>query len=235
MKVIVPLAGPDFELEDGSTKSEQTIECTPLLRRALDNRPWAAQQHVTSSDYVFVLRDTAISRRFAASNLESWYPSCKTVFLSDYARGAALSAASGISSISGKDEPVIVDLADIEFQASLDLIELFSKNAKLGAIALTFKSDNPCYSYILENKDGIFVEAAEKRVISDNASAGVYLFRSSAIYFSALAHALTYPESHVFNGLFYVCPLFNGVAAGGWSIYRQEVADIIDVKASLPS
>ncbi len=230
MKIVVPLAGPDFELKDGSTKAELVIEGHPLLRRSLDNRPWAVQQEVISSDYIFVLKDAAISRRFAFGALRSWYPACKTVFVSDYTQGAALSAAVGASLTSGKDEALIVDLADIEFKAALDIEVQFSGHAELGGIALTFKSDNPGYSYLLEDADGIFLRAAEKRVISTNASAGVYIFRNPAVFFAALAHALAHPESHVFNDLFYVCPLLNGVSAGGWVISRHEVSDIRDIK-----
>lgn len=230
MKIVVPLAGPDFELENGSTKAELMIEGHPLLRRSLDTRPWAVQQEVISSDYIFVLRDTTISRAFAFGALQSWYPDCKTVFISAYTQGAALSAAAGISLASGKDEPLIVDLADIEFHATLNITAQLLKHIELGAIALTFKSDNPAYSYLLEDADGIFLQAAEKRVISDNASAGVYIFRNPGVYFSALAHALAHPESHIFNDLFYVCPLFNGVAAGGWAISRHDVSNIRDIK-----
>lgn len=230
MKIVVPLAGPDFELKDGSTKAELMIEGHPLLRRSLDTRPWAVQQEVISSDYIFVLKDTSVSREFAGGTLQSWYPACKTVFVSSYTQGAALSAAAGISLTSGEDEPLIVDLADIEFRATLDISGHLLGHADLGAIALTFKSDNPAYSYLLEDADGIFLQAAEKRVISDNASAGVYIFRNPGVYFSALAHALAHPESHIFNDLFYVCPLFNGVAAGGWVVLRHEVSDIRDIK-----
>ncbi|WP_374321970.1 hypothetical protein [Brevundimonas sp.] len=235
MKIVVPLAGPDFELEDGSTKAELVIEGHPLLRRSLDGRPWAVLQQIVPSDYIFVLKDTAVSREFARCTLQSWYPACKTVFVSDYTQGAALSAAAGCSLTGGKDEPLIVDLADIEFQADLDINAQFSRHAELGAIALTFKSDNPAYSYLLEDADGVFLRAAEKRVISDNASAGAYIFRNPGVYFSALAHALAHPEAHIFNDLFYVCPLFNGVAAGGWVVSRENVLDIRDIKIATQS
>lgn len=235
MKIVVPLAGPDFELKGGSTKAELMVEGRPLLCRSLDTRPWAVQQKVTSTDYIFVLKDTRISRAFASGALQSWYPSCSTVFVSNYTQGAALSAAAGISLTSGKDEPLIVDLADIEFHATLDVVAQLSEHAELGGIALTFKSDNPAYSYLLEDAGGIFLEAAEKRVISDNASAGVYIFRNPGVYFSALAYALAHPESHIFNHLFYVCPLFNGVAAGGWAVSRHDVSNIRDIKIASPA
>lgn len=227
MMCVIPLAGPDFERPDGSTKAEVLIDGRPLLRRVLNDRPW--RDRIASGDYVFVFRDLDISRRFASTLLSQWYPEARTVFLSDYAQGAAFSAAAGIALLA-RNEPLIVDLADIEFSCTADPTARFAEEPTLGAIALTFESDNPSYSYILENDAGEFVRAAEKDVISSHASAGVYLFRNPPTYFHALAHSLDQPDRHTFKGLHYVCPLLNGVAERGWKVGRCEVADVKDIK-----
>jgi hypothetical protein len=228
MKVIVPLAGPDFELPDGRVKAEIDFGGAPLLRHALESRSWRRRSVATDADYVFVLRDSAPSRHFAAEKLSAWHPGSQTVFLSAFAQGAAMSAMAGLSLVAHVDEPLCVDLADILLDEETDLSAEFS-DASVGTLGLTFRSDNPAYSYLRRDEAGRVVEAAEKRVISSEASAGVYFFRSPAVYLRACAHLLGRGE-YLHQGLYYVCPLFNGVLAQGLDVRALRVENVRDLK-----
>lgn len=229
LQLLVPLAGPDFDRADGSTKAELTVDGQPLLRRALDSRSWMRRGEVATRDIAFVLRDTPVSRRFAAGKLSQWYPGCSIAFLGVEANGAALSALAGIAVLSG-DAPLCVDLADILYRDDIDPAAAFATDPNLGGIALTFRSSDSCYSYLRQDAAGDVVEAAEKRVISDHASAGTYLFRNPSLYLRALADALAEPETQTYAGRFFVCPLFNGVREQGWRVACRPVADVHDMK-----
>jgi hypothetical protein len=228
LQLLVPLAGPDFDRIDGSTKAEQLVDGQPLLRKTLASRSWMRRGEVTAANMVFVLRDTPTSRRFASGPLASWYPGCSVVFLGAEANGAAMSALAGLTLLSG-NAPLCVDLADILYHDDLDPLGSFSADSKLGGIALTFRSSDSCYSYLRQDATGGVVEAAEKRVISDQASAGTYLFRDSSVYLTALSAALAAPETQTHAGRFFVCPLFNGVVAQGWRVVCHPVADVHDI------
>ena len=228
MRAIVPLAGPDFIQKDGSLKAEVVLKGEPLLRGVLNSRPWA--KTLAAHDYSFVLFDALETRAFAAGALSKWYPGATITFVSSYTRGAALSALAGLAT--GKDvcAPIIVDLADIMYTSNLDPKLVFQSNIDCGGIALTFNSDNPAYSYLSLDTSGFVENATEKRVISNNASAGTYIFRNMATYLRALAHNLTNEESQTYRDLFYVCPLFNGVRAMGEKVLLEPVTDVIDIK-----
>jgi hypothetical protein len=228
MHVIVPLAGPDFILDGGTLKAEIDLGASPLLRRVLTSRPWA--EAVASENYAFVLIDAPETRAFAAGTLAEWYPGASVTFLSRYTRGAALSVVAGMATGADMAAPIIVDLADILYASTLDPEAHFAANPDCGGIALTFRADNPIYSYLRLDAFGLFAEAAEKRVISDIASAGTYVFRNLPTYLRALAHGLENEESQTFKDLFFVCPLFNGVRAEGKSVLLEAVEDVIDVK-----
>ena len=228
MKVIVPLAGPDFIRADGSLKAHTIICGEPLLPYVLARRPWA--KVCSPTDYSFVLIDRPETRHFAETSLAEWYPSASVTFMSDYTRGAALSSLAGMASVISFDTPVIVDLADILYTCKDGLLDIFDTNPDCGGIALTFKSDNPAYSYLSTDSSGIFVEAAEKRVISKNASAGTYLFSKLPVFLRALAFGLENPKTHTFRDLFFVCPLYNGVRDQGKTVRLEPVTDVIDIK-----
>ncbi|WP_299694818.1 hypothetical protein [uncultured Tateyamaria sp.] len=226
MRVIVPLAGPDFIRGDGSLKALQTLNGAPLLRHVLDARVWA--RDVTA--YSFVLLDRPETRAFADGPLAEWYPGATVTFLSHYTRGAALSALAALPLGTDFAAPLIVDLADILYEATLDPAATLAGDPGLGGIALTFPSDNPAYSYLATDDQGRFVEAAEKRVISDNASAGTYIFRDTPTYLRALAHGLEHAETQTFRDLFFVCPLFNGVRDQGKTVALAPVENVTDIK-----
>lgn len=226
MRVVVPLAGPDFIQKDFSLKAEIDLNGEPLLRRVLNSRPWAS--HV--KEYSFILSDEPETRKFASNSLTEWYPKSVVTFISDYTCGAALSALAGMATSKSFDEPVIVDLADILYSSTLEPTTLLQKHANCGGIALTFKADNPAYSYLSLDTSGSFEEAVEKQVISDNASAGTYIFRDMATYLRALAFCLENQAHQTFRDLFFVCPVLNGVKNQGKRVLLEPVADVVDIK-----
>lgn len=228
MKIIVPLAGPDFERPDGSVKSERLLGGTPILRAALESRPWWRQGIARACDLSFVLRDTGPSRRFATERLQVWYPGSAVSFLGAGAQGAALSSLVGLAPAAGAKEPVCIDLADIIFDCD-GPIDWFS-DPQVGGIAMTFSSNRAEYSFLRRDEDGRVVEAVEKTVVSSEASAGVYIFKSPAVYMMALSYILENREKYMCRGLFFVCPLLNGVIHRGMDVLGVPVYNVLDVK-----
>lgn len=231
MHVIVPLAGPDFVRADGNIKALEPFQGQPLLRYALDFRPWASK----AKRYSFVLYDCEEARQFAHDYLRHWYEGCLIVYLSAYSRGAAMSVLAGLSVLDEFCQPLVVDLADIIYKSNLNIQQVFHASPSIGGIALTFESDKPQYSYLASDSNGRVFEAAEKKVISSHASAGTYIFRDCATVLKAVAHAIENEANQTHNNLFYVCPLFNGVLAQGKQVSLAHTFDIVDIKvAGLP-
>lgn len=229
MNIIVPLAGPDFINPKGQIKGLQRLRGQPMLREVLMSRPWAAE--APSEAYHFALLDSDVSRQFAVNHLKDWFPNCSITFFQHTTRGAALSALALCAMLKRLDAPLIIDLADISYGANVDITELF-KMEELGAAALTFPSTDSVYSYLKFDRFGGFLEAREKKVISTVASAGTYLFRSTATYISAVAYALNNAETCGYNDLFYVCPTFNGIKSQGLKVESVTVTNVCDIKQS---
>ena len=226
MNVIVPLAGPDFVRSDGSIKALTSFSGQPLLTHVLNSRPWAA----TASSYTFILKDAVETRMFVDLHLRHWYPLATVVFLSAFTRGAACSALAGVACQNDMHTPLIVDLADILYTTNLNVLDRLHGSPCCGGLALTFQSTNPSYSYLRTDDKGKVVEAAEKHVISSHASAGTYIFRNTIVYLKAMAYALADEVNQTYNGLYYVCPLFNGVLLQGMGIEMIGVENVIDIK-----
>lgn len=230
MLCVIPLAGPEFVSTEGVVKPLVVIDEKPLLRRTLESRRWWQTGQLTSNELIFVMRDIPEARQFQEKNLSLWYPGAKTVFLSGFTCGAALSALAGLSMVAEYEGPICIDLVDIIYSCSYDPISMFEQNSMLGAIVPTFDSDSPAYSYLELNSKGHAVRAAEKRVISHHASAGTYFFAAPSTYLRAVSEVLKVRDEVLYNDLFYVCPLINGVVSSGMTVVAPRVENVEVIK-----
>lgn len=231
MHVIIPLAGPDFVRPDGSIKALTPFRGEPLLRHVINSRPWASQV----ASYSFILYDCRETRQFASSCLSEWYENSSVAYISEFSRGAALSILPGMSTLKEFCHPLVVDLADIIYESNINIHQTLGSDSAIGGIALTFYSQNPQYSYLEADENGLVIRSAEKKVISDEASVGTYIFRDCATVLNAVAHAINNETSQTHNSLFYVCPLFNGVLAQKQKVLLERVSGVVDIKPSASS
>ena len=226
MKVLVPLAGPEY-FRDGHIKGLIKTPKGPLLLSTLQSRPWF--KLIKSSNYCFVLHDSKEARYFADTYLKEWLNDCMVCFISHFTKGAAMSSLCGMGMLSDdSNEPIIIDLADIYFDT--DIIPFDNISLDISGIAFSFKSSLPKYSYLKLDQDGIIIEAKEKVVISDNASAGVYCFRNPSILLESISYILKNNVKYMHNNLFYVCPLFNGLVSRNLKSITYEVNNVKDIK-----
>ena len=82
-----------------------------------------------------------------------------------------------------------------------------------GGALVSFRSNNPRYSYALTNTFGIVVKTAEKEVISENALAGAYFFSKAESFLSAAEQLLT--KTDIDKQEYYVSLLFNTLIENG--------------------
>lgn len=207
LNVIVPIAGPDYFSAKG-IKGLFNTSNGPLLKNVLTSRPWFNIKN--SENYIFVMKESKQALNFYHRSLKIWFPKCKSVFLSDFTKGAAISALMGIGyCIDGEDSPFIIDLADIKFQVNNQDFNNLFREKEIDAYIYTFNSNNINYSYAKVNDKDLIYEIAEKKVISSNAITGVYLFRSPSIFLESIKNSLEDFKKINYNGLLYISPLLN--------------------------
>jgi dTDP-glucose pyrophosphorylase len=72
---------------------------------------------------------------------------------------------------------------------------------------VTFKSDSPGCSYVKTNEHGIVTEVREKKLISDNATVGIYHWAKSEHFFNDAKKMIS--EGIKDNNEYYVAPVYN--------------------------
>jgi len=227
MYSIVPLAGPDFILPNGSLKPLFKIDGISLIEKALKSRFWFQNGELETKDLIFILRDTERTPDFKAF-LEKTFIDCKTLVISNITKGALLSSLAGCALIDNYNKPVCVDLVDIIYDCSSSPQELFKKNSDLSGIIPYFKSDNPKFSYLtIENE--MVQQTVEKKVISNNASAGTYFFKDLPTFLRAASGSLKVNEILSYKGNMFLCPSYNPLILNGEKIVPFEVSGVISL------
>ena len=233
MHCIVPLAGPQLTHPRHGLIAKYPVDGFALLRRTLETRPWWIAGRLSARDLIFVLRDGAEMAEIREA-VEDWFAGCRVVILPGLTKGALLSALAGTAMVSALDEPLIVDLADILYEARIDIEKSFAADPSAGAMAPYFEACDACYSYFTFAADRSVDCAAEKKIISSHASAGTYIFRSTGHFIAAAGRALveSRDELTVGNALF-VCPVLNSILRQGLRVLPFEVRNVRSVSKLL--
>lgn len=101
--------------------------------------------------------------------------------------------------------PLIIHTSDVYFEIGPNkTFDPYLIHGKDGLL-LTFKSNSPNYSYSKLDSNGCVEEVAEKKVISDNASTGVYCFSSGGLFIKYASMFLKKERDQEY----YLAPLYN--------------------------
>jgi hypothetical protein len=94
-------------------------------------------------------------------------------------------------------------------------------NESIDAGILTFKSSDSKWSYAKLDQDGFVERVAEKEVISEDATVGIYYWARGSDY---VQYAERMIENNIrTNNEFYVCPVFNEALKDDKKIRTKEV------------
>jgi hypothetical protein len=135
-------------------------------------------------------------------------------------QGAACTALLCIDTIGPDDELLVLNANEIIMSDYQEIVGGF-RSQHLDAGVVTFPSLHPRYSYVALNADGLVEEAAEKRPISRNATAGFYWFRRGS-QFAEGVQAMIRKDNHV-DGRFYISLVFNELILGGARIGNRTI------------
>lgn len=112
--------------------------------------------------------------------------------------------------------PLFIYTVDVHFKPTFK--PFYPNN---DGFVLTFKSNNPAYSYVKTDKDGYAILTAEKEVVSSNACVGVYGFKTGRLF-------VQYAEIMIARNLrtrneFYITPLYNLMISDKLTVTIRDV------------
>ncbi|WP_320195619.1 glycosyltransferase family 2 protein [Agrobacterium rosae] len=122
------------------------------------------------------------------------------------------------------DQPLLVANSDqwVDFDCSAFVRDCLDR--KLDGSILVFRDADmdPKWSFAKVDENGLVIEVAEKKPISDLATVGIYLFRRGSEFVSAAIDMIACNDR--VNNEFYTCPAYNYMIRNGAKIGVYEVS-----------
>lgn len=206
MNILLLMAGPsDAFREAGYAYPKNLIEINglPLMQRVTDS---LAPLHRQCNQVISLVQEEEDSRYHTGEVLHLLIPSAIVLHVQAPTKGAACTALLAIEHINNKEPLLIVNGDQIVVADLVEIVNNF-KQRKLDGGIVVFDAVHPRWSYVKCNDEGFVVEAAEKRPISNLATAGLYYFAQGANFVSSVMNMIK-KDAQV-EGNFYVCPCYN--------------------------
>ena len=202
MNILIPMAGAGKRFADAGY-----IFPKPIIE--IQNKPmiqWVIDSLKINANYIFIIQKDHQEKFNIKSVLKILKPNCKIIVLDKVTEGAACTTLLAKKYINNS-KPLIIANSDqyIKWNSSKSLYNFNSK--KYDGAILTFEAIHPKWSYAKCDKNNFVLEVAEKKVISKNATVGVYFWKQGNEYVK-YAEQMIKKNIRV-NNEFYVCPVFN--------------------------
>ena len=207
LNIVVPMAGRGSRFANAGYKDPKPlipVGGKPMIQWVIDNvRPALAHR------FIFVcLAEHLTNYPEVPATLRRLCPGCEIVTVDRVTEGAACTVLLARKFIDN-DNPLMIANADQFVELKIDSYLAEMEKQKADGLIMTFWADHPKWSYCRMNVDGSVLEVVEKKVISNEATAGIYNFRRGADYVRA-ADAMIAKNLRV-NNEFYVAPTYNGI------------------------
>lgn len=154
---------------------------------------WATQsilKFVEIESLTFVVLKEHIERFGIDKRIYEYYPQARINIIEEVLPGAVLTCMEGVKNIAD-GVPILFNDCDHLF-VSKDFYDFCSKEnfTTLDGALLTFKSNDPKFSFVSFGEDGFVNKTIEKQVISNDAICGAYYFRNRQIFEDAVSEYL---------------------------------------------
>jgi dTDP-glucose pyrophosphorylase len=202
LNVLVPMAGAGSRFaQQGYTFPKPLIEVNgkPMIQVVIENLNIEAH-------YIFIVQQEHYDKYNLKYLLNLIAPGCDIVQINGITEGAACSTLLAKNYIN-TDSPLLIANSDqyVDWNSN-ECMYAFSADDIDGGI-LTFESTHPKWSYAKLNSSGFVSEVAEKKVISNEATVGIYYWKYGSDYVKYAENMIA--ENIRVNNEFYVCPVYN--------------------------
>jgi len=205
IQIVVPMAGRGSRFANaGFTIPKPLIPVggKPMIQWVIENvRP--AQEH----QFTFIcLQEHLETYPEVPETLRSLCPGCNIVTVNQVTEGAACTVLLARDFIDNDDALMIAN-ADQFVDLDIDIYLAEMDVQQADGLIMTFEADHPKWSYCRLDEGMNVIEVVEKKVVSNEATVGIYNFRHGSDFVRAASRMIELDLRS--NGEFYVAPAYN--------------------------
>lgn len=208
LNILIPMAGLGSRFKNAGytlPKPLIPIHGQPMIEVAINNlRPNRKHR------FIFICQTEHLTHYPLAELLQYCAPGCKIIALPQPTEGAACTVLTAATLIDNQDPLMIANCdqwVDIDINDYLKLHDV----PTLDGFLMTMKANDPKWSFVKFDPAGNITAVVEKEVVSDEATVGIYNFKTGAQFVHAAKQMIA--KNLRVNGEFYVAPVYNEMIA----------------------
>lgn len=205
MNIVVPMAGRGSRFANaGFTDPKPLIRVggKPMIQWVIENVRPARPHRFT----FIILREHLETYPAVPATLRALCPDCRIVTVDAVTEGAACTVLLAKAFIDN-DDPLMIANADQVVDLAIDDYLAEMERRQADGLIMTFEADHPKWSYCRLDPDLNVTEVVEKKVVSNEATVGIYNFRRGRDFVRAAEQMIA--QDLRSNGEFYVAPAYN--------------------------
>lgn len=214
INIVVPMAGAGSRFAKAGYKNPKPLIRVlgkPMIKLVIEN----LTPRNFGVKFIFLTQQTHIDTYGVDKYLQEWAPGCEVVPVNGLTEGAACTVLLAREYISN-DAPLLMANCDQYIDCRMDnFISEWFNHAYDGMI-MTMKANDPKWSFVGFDSQGKVEKVVEKKVISDEATVGIYGFMRGRDFVES-ADSMIAANDRV-NNEFYVAPAYNYMVQKGASI-----------------
>jgi len=219
MNILIPMAGRGKRFEDvgySFPKPLIDIEGKPMIQLIIENLNLTGK-------HIFLCQKEHYEKYALDKLLEMLSPNCKIIQIDGITDGAAVTALKAKELINN-DEELIIANSDQWINWNPQHFLSFLQNNDADGGVITFISTHPKWSFVKVNESGLITELAEKKPISNIATAGIYYYKHGKTFVEAAEQMIT--KNIRTNNEFYIAPAYNEIIQNGGKVFHYPVAEM---------
>lgn len=204
LNIIVPMAGRGSRFLNAGYEIPKpliNIGGEPMIKLVVDNlRP--KREH----RFIFIVQKQHIEQYGLKLKLQSYARNVEIVAIDGITEGQICTVLCAEQFFDNEEAVMCANsdqYVDIDINDYLDTMESHNYDGMI----MTMHSKNPKWSYAKINEAGLVIETAEKKVISDQATVGIFNFKHGRDLVRSAKQMIA--DNIKVNGEFYTCPVYN--------------------------
>ena len=170
--------------------------------------------------FIYICQQEHLEKYGLAEKLERIAPGCAVVTVDHITEGAACTVLLAEKYIDN-DNPMMI--ANSDQYVDTDITAYLDTMGDHDGLIMTMPANDPKWSFIRYDSQGLVMLVREKEVISDQATVGIYNYRRGSD-FVRYAHQMIDKDIRV-NNEFYVAPVYNEMIGAGKRIAYCDVGE----------
>lgn len=210
LNIVLPMAGRGSRFAKAGYTTPKPfipIHGIPMIKVVVDNLTPTCEHR-----FIFICQQEHLDRYDFEKKLRSYTKNAVVIGINGVTEGQVCTALLA-KKYFDDDEPLMSantdQYIDVDINEYLDAMQ----SRELDGMIMTMKSSDPKWSYARTDAEGLVVETAEKKVISSDATVGIFNFAHGSDLVRSAEQMIA--DNLRVNGEFYTCPCYNYLIKGG--------------------